>query len=99
MLSFLKISNLAIVDEVTLEPESGFNVLTGETGAGKSIIVDAIALLLGERGSSDLVRTGAEKLVIEGLFDLCGRDDAATILQLAGIDAEDPPESRPPGTI
>ena len=92
MLSFLKISNLAIVDEVTLEPGSGLNVLTGETGAGKSIIVDAIALLLGERGSIDLIRTGADRLAVEGLFDLSGRSDVPAILHLAGDEREDSPE-------
>jgi DNA repair protein RecN (Recombination protein N) len=65
MLSFLKISDLAILDDVTIEFGQGLNVLTGETGAGKSIIVDAIGLLLGARGSADLVREGRERLVVE----------------------------------
>ena len=59
MLTELRIRNLAIIDAVTLALAPGFNVLTGETGAGKSIIVGALGLLFGERASSDLVRTGA----------------------------------------
>jgi DNA repair protein RecN (Recombination protein N) len=88
MLSFLKITNLAILDEVSIEPGSGFNVLTGETGAGKSIIVDAIGLLLGEKGSASLVRTGCDRLVVEGQFDLSERGDAAEIAALADVEVE-----------
>jgi DNA repair protein RecN (Recombination protein N) len=69
MLSFLKIENLAVVDALSAEFGEGLNVLTGETGAGKSIIVDAVGLLLGERGGADLVRTGCERLVVEGIFE------------------------------
>ena len=55
---FLRIRNLAVIESVEVEFEPGFNVLTGETGAGKSIVVEAVGLLLGARASSDLVRTG-----------------------------------------
>jgi DNA repair protein RecN (Recombination protein N) len=65
----LSISNLAIVDHVRLEPAPGFNVLTGETGAGKSIIVDALALLLGGRAGPGVVRAGADRAVVEGIFE------------------------------
>ena len=58
MLRFLRIRNLAVIDAVEVEFEPGFNVLTGETGAGKSIVVEAVGLLLGGRASADLVRTG-----------------------------------------
>ena len=57
MLSFLRIENLAIIESLSVEFGHGLNVLTGETGAGKSIIVDAVGLLLGERGSADQIRT------------------------------------------
>jgi DNA repair protein RecN (Recombination protein N) len=60
MLRFLSIRQLAVIDELEVEFGPGLNVLTGETGAGKSIIVEALDLLLGGRSSSDLVRTGAE---------------------------------------
>ncbi|HXF06072.1 MAG TPA: DNA repair protein RecN [Blastocatellia bacterium] len=68
MLKFLKISNLAVIRNLDLEFEGGLNLLTGETGSGKSIIVDAVSLLFGDRSSSDLVRSGEERATIEGLF-------------------------------
>jgi DNA repair protein RecN (Recombination protein N) len=70
MLSELRVRDLAVIADVTLPLRAGLNVLTGETGAGKSLLVDALALLLGERASVDVVRPGAEKTVIEGAFDL-----------------------------
>ena len=69
MLRFLRIRNLAVIEAVDVEFEPGFNVLTGETGAGKSILVEAVGLLLGARASADLVRTGAPHAAIEAIFD------------------------------
>jgi len=69
MLRFLRIRNLAVIDAVEVEFESGFNVLTGETGAGKSILVEAVGLLLGGRASADLVRTGEAQATIEAIFE------------------------------
>ncbi|AFV11827.1 DNA recombination/repair protein RecN [Thermacetogenium phaeum DSM 12270] len=69
MLVQLVIRDFALIDYVELHPGPGLNVLTGETGAGKSIIVDAMNLLVGGRASTELVRTGAEKACVEGLFD------------------------------
>ncbi len=69
MLRFLRIRNLAVIESVEVEFESGFNVLTGETGAGKSILVEAVGLLLGARASSDLVRTGEAQATIEAIFE------------------------------
>jgi len=69
MLRFLRIRNLAVIEAVEVEFEPGFNVLTGETGAGKSIVVEAVGLLLGGRASSDLVRTGESHAAIEAIFD------------------------------
>jgi DNA repair protein RecN (Recombination protein N) len=69
MLRFLRIRNLAVIEAVDVEFEPGFNVLTGETGAGKSIVVEAVALLLGGRASSDLVRTGESQASIEAIFE------------------------------
>src|SRR5258705_7072708 len=75
MLRFLRIRNLAVIETVEVEFESGFNVLTGETGAGKSILVEAVGLLLGARSSSDLVRTGEAQAAIEAIFeDADGRE-------------------------
>ena len=70
MLVELHIRDYAVVDDLTLSLGPGLNALTGETGAGKSIIIGALSLLLGERASSDVVRTGAEKASVEAVFDL-----------------------------
>jgi DNA repair protein RecN (Recombination protein N) len=70
MLSELRIRNLAIIDHLDLAFAPGFNVLTGETGAGKSIIIDAVNLLLGDRASQEVVRAGAERTEVEGTFQL-----------------------------
>src|SRR5574340_1586505 len=70
MLAELTISHFAIIERLSLSLGPGFNVFTGETGAGKSIIIDAISALVGERVGADVVRAGAERAVIEGVFDL-----------------------------
>jgi DNA repair protein RecN (Recombination protein N) len=69
MLRFLSVRNLAVIDRLELEFEPGLNVLTGETGAGKSILVGAVGLLVGGRASADLVRTGEEAATVEGIFE------------------------------
>ena len=69
MLRLLRIRNLAVIEAVEVELEPGFNVLTGETGAGKSILVEAVGLLLGARASADLVRTGEAQATIEAIFE------------------------------
>lgn len=69
MIRFLSIRDLAIVDALDIEFDNGFNVLTGETGAGKSIIIGALGLLVGERGNSSLVRTGAARAVVQATFE------------------------------
>ena len=75
MIRFLSIRDLAVVDRIEVEFSDGFNVLTGETGAGKSIIVGALGLLVGGRATNDLVRTGCEKAVIEGTFENLSGDE------------------------
>src|SRR5512138_1372416 len=74
MLRFLRIRNLAVIDAVEVEFEPGFNVLTGETGAGKSILAEAVGLLLGGRASADLVRTGEAAATIEAIFESGGEE-------------------------
>jgi DNA repair protein RecN (Recombination protein N) len=74
MLRFLQIKRLAVIDEVEVEFGPGLNVLTGETGAGKSILVEAVGLLLGGRASGDLVRTGEESSTVEAIFEAGGED-------------------------
>src|SRR5512132_3966985 len=70
MLRYLRIRNLAVIEHVDVEFERGLNVLTGETGAGKSILVEAVGLLLGGRASADLVRTGEDLATVEAIFEL-----------------------------
>ena len=70
MLRFLTIRRLAVIDSLQVEFEPGLNVLSGETGAGKSILVEAVGLLLGGRASGDLVRTGEETATIEAIFEI-----------------------------
>lgn len=89
MLAELAIKNIAIIESVTVSFQKGFTVLTGETGAGKSIIIDSIHLLVGGRGSSDFVRHGADKAEIEGLFLI--EDDHPAIAKCSefGIEIEE----------
>ena len=68
MLSSLYIKNLAIINELNVSFENGLNIITGETGTGKSLIIKAIKLLLGKQFSPEILRTGSDKLVIEGVF-------------------------------
>jgi DNA repair protein RecN (Recombination protein N) len=86
MLSHLRILNFAIIDEVEISLGAGLNILTGETGAGKSIIVGAAGLLRGGRATSDLIRSGSEETVVEALFDLEGAR-VARALERAGLAA------------
>jgi DNA repair protein RecN (Recombination protein N) len=89
MLTELRVRNFAIIEQLTLPLARGFNVLTGETGAGKSIIVGALGLLLGERANTDVVRTGADKALVEGTFDVTDRPEIPALLDERGIDVED----------
>ena len=70
MLLYLSIRNVAVIEKVEIEFEEGLNILTGETGAGKSIVIDSVNLALGERADKNLIRTGADKAIVEGVFDL-----------------------------
>lgn len=86
MLRELKIENLAIIDELDIEFEKGFIVLTGETGAGKSIILSGINLLIGEKASVDMIRDGEENLVAQGVFDI--DEEQKKKLEAMGIDTD-----------
>lgn len=74
MLKGLNVENFAIIDNISLKFEDGLNVFTGETGAGKTIIIEALSLVLGERADASLIRTGEEKAVISALFDIAGNE-------------------------
>ena len=89
MLVHLTITDFAIIDRLEIEFGPGFNVLTGETGAGKSIVMDALGLLLGDRARPELIRTGCEEAAVEALFDLAGRADLQTDLAAAGFPGGD----------
>ena len=89
MLAELSIKNFAIIDSVSISFEDGFTVLTGETGAGKSIIIDAIQLLVGGRGSSDFVRHGTKRAEIEGLFLIDDNPHALEKAREFGIEVEE----------
>jgi DNA repair protein RecN (Recombination protein N) len=89
MLLELRISNFAVIESLAIHCEAGLNALTGETGAGKSIIVGALGLLLGERASSENIRTGATKATVEGVFDIAHRKNVLAMLAEQGIEADD----------
>jgi len=89
MLAELRVRDLAVIADVTLTLGPGFNVLSGETGAGKSMLVDALALLLGERASGDVVRPGAEKTVVEGAFELEPGSGVRAVAHALGLDLGD----------
>jgi DNA repair protein RecN (Recombination protein N) len=89
MLAELRIRNYALIERLSFALGPGLNVLTGETGAGKSIVVGALSVLLGERATSDVVRSGEERASIEGVFEVDGRADVLRILDERGIEAEE----------
>jgi len=89
MLAELRIRNVAVIDAVTLPLAAGLNVLSGETGAGKSLIVGSLAMLLGERAAADRVRAGADKATVEGVFDASKLTTLRALLDDRGIDADD----------
>src|SRR5438552_16169390 len=86
MLKLLKIKNIALIHGVELELGPGLTLLTGETGAGKSILIDALGLLLGSRASADLIRTGEDQAVVEGLVESA---EARGALERHGLPADD----------
>lgn len=88
MLRELKIENLAIIDELDLEFEDGFIVLTGETGAGKSIILSGINLLIGEKATTDMIRSGEKNLSAQGVFEV-NNEQKEELLDKFGIDIEE----------
>ena len=94
MLQELRIKDFAIIDELTLSFDAGFLVITGETGAGKSILVDAVSLLLGERSDATFVRGGADRAVIEGVFSILpqAQDAVKALLETEGLEGDAPDE-------
>lgn len=89
MLQEIYINNFVLIDELRMQFNNGLNVLTGETGAGKSIIIDALGLVVGDRLKSDLIRDEQKKAVVEAVFDISNRDDIRLFLNENGLDDED----------
>jgi DNA repair protein RecN (Recombination protein N) len=87
MLTTLRIKNLALVADLTLELQPGYNVITGETGAGKSIVIGALSLVLGERADRTLIRSGNDSCVVEAVFDVAGlKAPLAGFLETNGLE-------------
>ena len=87
MLKTLSIENIAVIEKAVIEFENGFNVLTGETGAGKSIVIDSLNAVLGERTSRDLIRNGESKAVVNAYFDDVS-DSVLRVLSDYGIECD-----------
>ncbi len=94
MLAELRLENYAVIDNVAIEFGAGLNLLTGETGAGKSILIDALGLLLGEKASTDVIRAGTERLVVAAVFESEGNAARSieSILETNGLDGENSSE-------
>src|SRR5437868_13923524 len=89
MLRELAVQNLAVIEDVRVELQPGFCAWTGETGAGKSLLLGALGMLLGDRGSADLIRAGAEELRITGRFEVAAPEVRRAIEALLGGPPED----------
>ena len=89
MLLQLSISNLALIDAMSIDFAPGMNVMTGETGAGKSIVVDAVNLVLGERADRDLIASGKQKARVEAVFDIADNEKVKTLLEELSLDADE----------
>ncbi|MBE0570770.1 MAG: DNA repair protein RecN [Ignavibacteriaceae bacterium] len=89
MLKSFEVKDYALIEHISVEFGSGLNIITGETGAGKSILIDAMSLLLGERASTEVVRKGAQKSFVEGIFNVKGNKKVKSILEENDVDFTD----------
>ena len=89
MLVYLSITNIVLIERLSLDVTSGLTVMTGETGAGKSILLDALGLVLGSRANFDLIRNGADQAQVTASFDLPKTHPVRTQLDDAGIESTD----------
>src|SRR6201987_3493026 len=87
----MRLENYAVIHNLAVEFGPGLNLLTGETGAGKSILIDALALLMGEKGSPDLIRSGAERAVLAAVFEVEPEAEkvVSNILESNGLDGDE----------
>src|SRR5438270_11945430 len=88
MLTLLKIQNIALIDELEIEFGDGLNLLTGETGSGKSIIVDSLGAVIGDRVSTDIIKEGKQNARIEGLFNFEKTEGIKKALDQAGFELD-----------
>src|ERR1043166_9202884 len=88
MITYLEVRNLAIVDELAMEPGPGLNVLTGETGAGKSLLIDSLEFLRGARGSTEMIRAGVERMTAEAGVEV--PRETGDALDDIGVDTAEP---------
>src|SRR5579871_795404 len=89
MLRTLSVRNFAIIDRLDIEFGPGFNVLTGETGAGKSILMDALNLILGGRAGTEMVRSGADRAHVDAIFEVSGSPELRRVVEEMGFDIEE----------
>lgn len=89
MLIELKVSNFAIIENIHLSFKEGFNIISGETGSGKSVLLKSLALLMGAKSSPDIIRNGADQAIVEGCFDISNRLDIKNKLVSLGIESDD----------
>lgn len=89
MLKFLAVKNFALIDTLQVEFEPGLNLITGETGSGKSILVDAVSLLTGQRASQEMIRQGFDKASVEGIFHLPANSPVWSLMEASGIPVDD----------
>ena len=89
MLKSLLIKNYALIDELNVQFSGGLVIITGETGAGKSIIIDALGLVIGERAHTEMIRTGAEKAIVEAVLDISGNRKVSDLLRNNDIESSD----------
>lgn len=89
MLQSLHVHNFALIEDAKIDFAPGFNIFTGETGAGKSILIDAFGVVLGNRASADYIRSGADSFWVQAVFDISGIEAVKSLLTEQGIDEED----------
>lgn len=89
MLQSLHVHNFALIEDAKIDFAPGFNIFTGETGAGKSILIDAFGVVLGNRASADYIRSGADSFWVQAVFDISGIEAVKSLLAEQGIDEED----------
>ena len=89
MIKSLSIKNYALIEELSVEFSNGLVIITGETGAGKSIIIGALGLIIGERANTEVIRNGSDKSIVEGVFEISGNKKVRALLKENDLDVLD----------